>query len=152
MNQARPPAPLPYTNQQTIGMSSSHWFWAIGLGLLTALLGIWIVGDFRHPLSDGTDTDQFEYVGYFFSKNLTLWPLPYLNLVNTQTFYPYGTNQVFLDWGFERDYWYTICYRLLGGRGLTCNIIMCTVWSLPPLERSFCYVPALVLVSHLFLG
>lgn len=117
MNQARPPAPLPYTNQQTIGMNSSHWFWAIGLGLLTALLGIWIVGDFRHPLSDGTDTDQFEYVGYFFSKNLTIWPLPHLNLVNTQTFYPYGTNQVFLDWGFERDYWYTICYRLMGGAG-----------------------------------
>lgn len=87
------------------------------LGLVTGLLGCWVVGDFRHPLSDGNDTDQFEYVGYFFNKNLDLWPFPHLNLINTQTFYPYGTNQVFLDWGFERDYWYACLYRLLGGPG-----------------------------------
>ncbi|GAB4043642.1 hypothetical protein [Spirosoma litoris] len=98
-------------------MRFSYWFWIAGLGLLTALLGSWIVGDFRHPLSDGGDTDQFEYVGYFFSKNLLFNPFPHLNLLNTQTFYPYGTNQVFLDWGFERDYWYTFCYRILGGPG-----------------------------------
>jgi hypothetical protein len=95
----------------------SHWLWVVGVGLLTALLGIWVVGDLQHPLSDGTDTDQYEYVGYFFSKNLTLWPFPQLNLVNSQTFYPYGTNQVFLDWGFERDYWYALCYWLRGGPG-----------------------------------
>ena len=117
MNSVRPPAPtLP--NQQPIAQAGpSYWTLAVALGVLTALLGIWVVGDFQHPLSDGTDTDQYEYVGYFFSKNLTLWPLPHLALVNTQTFYPYGTNQVFLDWGFERDYWYALCYRLLGGPG-----------------------------------
>ena len=104
-------------NQPLAPRYGSGWTWAVGLGILTALLGIWVVGDFSHPLSDGNDTDQFEYVGYFFSRNLTLWPLPHLNLQNTQSFYPYGINQVFLDWGFERDYWYTICYRLLGGPG-----------------------------------
>lgn len=93
------------------------WFWAVGLGILTALLCIRVIGDFSHPLSDGNDTDQFEYVGYFFYRNLLLWPFPHLNLINTQTFYPYGTNQVFLDWGFERDYWYSLCYRLSGGPG-----------------------------------
>lgn len=117
MNQARSSAPLLNTNQQSSSRDRSYWFWIVGLGLLTSLLSIWIVGDFHHPLSDGNDTDQFEYVGYFFQKNLALWPYPHLNLVNTQTFYPYGTNQVFLDWGFERDFWYTVCYRVLGGPG-----------------------------------
>ena len=95
----------------------SNWLWAIALGLLTALLASHVIGDFRYPLSDGNDTDQYEYAGYFLYKNLTLWPFPHLTLVNTQTFYPYGTNQVFLDWGFERDYWYACCLRLFGGPG-----------------------------------
>ncbi|NDU96557.1 hypothetical protein [Spirosoma terrae] len=87
------------------------------LFLLTAGLASLAVGDFTMPMSDGNDTDQYEYVGYFFWKNVTLWPFPQLKLINTQTFYPYGTNQVFLDWGFERDYWYAICYWLFGGAG-----------------------------------
>lgn len=91
--------------------------WSTALGLLTALLGVWVVRDFSRPLSDGNDTDVYEYVGYFFGKNLSLWPWPHLNLINNQTFYPYGTNQVFLDWGFERDYWYAVCYRLFNGPG-----------------------------------
>ena len=93
------------------------WFWTVTLAVFTATLTVGIVGDFQHPLSDGNDTDQYEYVGYFFGKNLSLWPFPHLNLLNNQTFYPYGLNQVFLPWGFERDYWYGGCYRLFGGGG-----------------------------------
>jgi hypothetical protein len=87
------------------------------LALLTAVLTSAVVGDFSHPLSDGNDTDQYEYVGYFFAKNISFDPLPHLSLLNNQTFYPYGLNQVFLDWGFERDYWYALCYWLFGGAG-----------------------------------
>lgn len=104
-------------NQPFTAGNRTGWYWGVGIGLLTVLLGSWVVGDFRHPLSDGNDTDQFEYVGYFFGKNLSLWPLPHLTLLNNQTFYPYGTNQVFLDWGFERDYWYALCYGLFAGPG-----------------------------------
>ncbi len=117
MKQAYPPTPFSPINRQTVSGGRSVWFWAVGLGLLTAWLCIRVIGDFSHPLSDGGDTDQFEYVGYFFYKNLSFWPFPHLNLINTQTFYPYGTNQVFLDWGFERDYWYSLCYWLYGGPG-----------------------------------
>ncbi|GAB2569419.1 hypothetical protein [Spirosoma areae] len=117
MNQVRPPVSASTRNRLPANPGRPTWIWAIIIGLLTALLSIWVVGDFQHPLSDGNDTDQYEYVGYFFGKNLTLWPFPHLNLLNTQTFYPYGTNQVFLDWGFERDYWYAFCYRLFDGPG-----------------------------------
>lgn len=117
MNQPQPPVTLSGKNFFTPSTAQTKWLWVLGLGILTGLLSSWVVGDFWHPLSDGNDTDQYEYVGYFFNKNLTFWPLPHLDLINTQTFYPYGTNQVFLDWGFERDYWYSCCYRLLGGPG-----------------------------------
>ena len=117
MNQARPPAVAPNTNQMPFLSDRANWFWVVGLGLLTAVLGVWVVQDFSHPLSDGSDTDQYEYVGYFFAKNLSFNPFPHLDLINTQTFYPYGTNQVFLDWGFERDYWYRFCYELFDGPG-----------------------------------
>ncbi|GAB3884983.1 hypothetical protein [Spirosoma agri] len=95
----------------------NNTLWYIVLISLTAGLGSLAVGNFSLPLSNGNDTDQFEYVGYFFGKNLTLWPFPHLNLFNNQSFYPYGINQVFLDWGFERDYWYSLCYRLFDGAG-----------------------------------
>ncbi|GAB3545906.1 hypothetical protein [Spirosoma fluminis] len=95
----------------------SNWLWVIGLCILSAVLSSWFIGDFRHPLSDGKDTDVYEYVGYFFGKNLSFFPVPHLNLINNQTFFPYGTNQVFLDWGFERDYWYAACYGLFNRAG-----------------------------------
>ncbi|GAB3957925.1 hypothetical protein GCM10028805_51560 [Spirosoma harenae] len=117
MNRVRPAIlPTPATSSNVFS-DFSFWLWVLGLGLITGWLGYEAIGDFRYPLSDGNDTDQFEYVGYFFTKNLTVNPFPHLNLVNTQTFYPYGTNQVFLDWGFERDYWYRFCYLLFDGPG-----------------------------------
>ncbi len=91
-------------------------YWFLALGLIVTGLVVWAVGDFSQPLSDGNDTDVYEYVGYYFGKNLTLWPFPHLNLDNNQTFYPYGTNQTFLDWGFERDYWYALCYWFNGNK------------------------------------
>ncbi|WP_240699356.1 hypothetical protein [Spirosoma sordidisoli] len=94
--------------------AAAGWHWPLFLTILTAILGAWVVDDFSRPLSDGDDTDQYEYAGYYFGKNLSLWPFPHLDLVNNQSFYPYGLNQVFLPWGFERDYWYALCYQFHG--------------------------------------
>lgn len=91
--------------------------WFILVGLVTALLGGWVVGDFDQPLSTGHDADQFEYAGYYLFQHLSWLPLPHLNLFNDDVFYPYGTWQVFLDWGLERDYWYAGCYALFGRAG-----------------------------------
>ncbi|WP_044129553.1 hypothetical protein [Rudanella lutea] len=84
------------------------------LALLVGGLAVWLVDDFSGPLSDGGDTDFYEYVGYYVAHNLTFWPVPHLNLLHNQTFYPYGANHTLLDWGWERDYWYALCYWLFG--------------------------------------
>lgn len=93
---------------------NSFWLLSLLLILVVGSLGVWVVEDFSGPLSDGGDTDFYEYVGYFFANNLTLWPIPHLDLIHNQTFYPYGANHTLLDWGWERDYWYAIGYWLIG--------------------------------------
>lgn len=117
MSQLSPSTNFSSGNTLNAGNRPLNGLWPLALGLITGLLGSRVVHNFSYPLSDGNDTDQFEYVGYFFTKNLSFNPFPHLNLFNTQTFYPYGLNQVFLDWGFERDYWYRLCYHLFGGPG-----------------------------------
>lgn len=81
---------------------------ALLLGLVVMALGVGIIRDFSGPLLDGDDTDQYAYASYYFARNLSLWPLPRLDLYNNQTLYPYGTHHVFLPWGFERDYFYAL--------------------------------------------
>ncbi|MBO0947460.1 hypothetical protein J2I46_02620 [Fibrella sp. HMF5405] len=81
------------------------------LGIVVTVLGVGIIQDFHGPLLDGGDTDQYAYTSYYFARNLTLWPIPLLDLHNNQTFYPYGTHHVFLPWGFERDYFYALLDR-----------------------------------------
>lgn len=73
-----------------------------------------IIRNFSTPLTGGGDADLWEYVGFYFAKNLSLLPVPHLNLINDQTFYPYGTNTVFQPWSIERDSFYAVMYSLFG--------------------------------------
>jgi len=73
-----------------------------------------IIKDFSGPLAGGGDIPQWEYTGFYVAKNLSFTPLPKLDLVNNQVFYPYGTNSVFQGWGFERDIFYAILYSFFG--------------------------------------
>ena len=93
------------------------WLITFLLGVVVILLSSPIIRNFRRPLSDGTDTDNYEFIGYYLSKNITFWPWPHLQLITKQSFYPYGSSQAFACWGLERDYWYALCYRLFGGPG-----------------------------------
>ncbi|WP_375445424.1 hypothetical protein [uncultured Fibrella sp.] len=81
------------------------------LFLIVAALGVGIIRDFSGPLLDGGDTDQYAYTSYYFARNVSIWPVPLLDLYNNQTLYPYGTHHVFLPWGFERDYFYALLDR-----------------------------------------
>ncbi|MFD2936671.1 hypothetical protein [Spirosoma flavum] len=91
----------------------------IGIGLfvlLTLVYGIFFIRNFSGPLAEilPGDTDQWEYMGYYLSQNLSFTPLPHLNLINDQTFFPYGTNHTFQGWSFESNMWFSANYLLFG--------------------------------------
>ena len=94
--------PFPVNSRLSVSLT------ALLLGIGVGLLGVGIVRDFSGPLLDGGDTDQYAYTSYYFAQNLSVWPVPLLDLYNNQTLYPYGTHHVFLPWGFERDYFYAL--------------------------------------------
>lgn len=89
------------------------------LALVALIFGFYslVVKDIFYPLSGGGDTDYWEYTGFYFAKNIHFSPFPSLNLVNDQSFYPYGVNAVFQPWGTERDFFYAIFYSLFGVGG-----------------------------------
>ncbi|GAB3724288.1 hypothetical protein [Spirosoma lituiforme] len=91
----------------------------VGIGLfalLTLLYGVFFIRNFSGPLTEVLpgDTDQWEYMGYYLIENLSFTPLPHLNLVSDQTFFPYGTNHAFQGWAFESNSWYALGYLLFG--------------------------------------
>jgi hypothetical protein len=92
----------------------------IGIGifiLLTLVYGIFFIRNFSGPLAEiypGGDVDQWEYMGYYLWENLSFTPLPHLNLVNNQTFFPYGTSHMFQGWAFEANGWFALGYSFFG--------------------------------------
>ncbi len=97
------------------------------IGILTAF-SLLVIKDFSSPLTGWTGlgpwpflnhdyVDQNEYPGFFLAKNLTFTPFPKLDLLNNQSFYPYGTSSVFLVWSLEKDIFYAILYTLFGASG-----------------------------------
>lgn len=73
------------------------------------------IHNFSSPLIGSSgDENYWEFTGYYLSKNIQFTPFPHLNLVNNQAFYPYGVNQVFQPWGFERDFFYAILFSMFG--------------------------------------
>lgn len=82
--------------------------------LVSSAFGYLIIQNFSTTLTGGGDFDLWEYVGFYFAKNLSLLPVPHLNLLNDQTLYPYGTNTVFQPWSIERDSFYAVMYSLFG--------------------------------------
>jgi len=73
-----------------------------------------VIKDFQHPLFSSGDSELWEYMGFYFAKNLNLWPFPHLDLINNQVFYPYGINSVFQAWGIEMDLFYSFFYSFFG--------------------------------------
>ncbi len=83
--------------------------------LLPILYGVFFVRNFTLPLTGGGgDTDEWEYVGYYLSENIHFDPFPNISLNHNQTFYPFGTTQVFSDWSLESNYWFAFFYTHFG--------------------------------------
>ncbi|HMJ12517.1 MAG TPA: hypothetical protein VK524_13930 [Polyangiaceae bacterium] len=86
------------------------------LAVAVALAGIFLarVGSLSAPLAGVGDIGIWDYVGYYVAEHVTFAPWPRLSLVNDSALYPYGTSQVFQPWGFERDLWFALWFRLIG--------------------------------------
>jgi hypothetical protein len=93
-----------------------RYFYYLAIVTLLFLFGRYVIIDFSGPLTGNGDTNSWEYIGYYFSKNFSFNPLPSLNLENNQVFYPYGTSSVFQSWGLERDIFYSVM-SYFGGTG-----------------------------------
>lgn len=105
----------------------------IGAILLPILYGLFFIKNFSTPLTsiNGGDVEEWEYVGYFLSENISFNPFPQLNFVHNQTFYPFGTKQVFLDWSLESNYWYAFFYKNFGyGAWLNIYLLLSLIISL----------------------
>lgn len=82
--------------------------------LIPILYGAFFIRNFSMPLSGGGDVDEWEYVGYYLSQHLSFKPFPSLVFNHNQTFYPFGTTQVFSDWSLESNYWFAFFYNNFG--------------------------------------
>lgn len=82
--------------------------------LLPILYGIFFVRNFSLPLTGGGDIDEWEYVGYYLSENIRFDPFPQISFNHNNTFYPFGTTQVFSDWSLESNYWFAFFYSNFG--------------------------------------
>lgn len=81
---------------------------------LPILYGVFFIRNFSMPLSGGGDIDEWEYVGYYLAENISFNPFPSLVFQNNQSFYPFGTTQVFSDWSLESNYWFAFFYKNFG--------------------------------------
>ncbi len=106
---------------------SDKWsaFYILAFISTTIAFSCFVIKDFSGPLSGlaglgpeiGVNHDYVdvqEYKGFYFAKNLNFNPLPHLNLINNQVFYPYGINSVFNPWSIEGDSFYALLYRVFG--------------------------------------
>jgi hypothetical protein len=79
------------------------------------LLSIYFSGGFTTgPLFAGGDAAQWEFLGHYFHKNISIFPLPRIALHTDQIFYPYGVNAVLEPWAIEREYFFTVFFSLFG--------------------------------------
>ena len=85
------------------------------LAVAAFFLAIHFAGGFTTgPLFGRGDTAQWEFLGHYFYKNFSLFPLPNINFHTNQIFYPYGVNAVLEPWSVERGYFFTLFFSIFG--------------------------------------
>lgn len=84
------------------------------VGALGLVLAGLVIRDFRGPMLGRGDLAIWTFQGYYLGHNLSFTPLPHLDLVNDQLFYPYGGNNVFQPWVLEVALLSAIADRIVG--------------------------------------
>ncbi|MEA5597532.1 hypothetical protein [Rivularia sp. UHCC 0363] len=95
-------------------ITSKYIYFLLILFCFSLAFSLLVIQDFSGSLAGMGDTEYWEYTGFYFAKNFDFTPLPQLNIINNQAFYPYGVNSVFQPWSLEKDILYAIFYSLFG--------------------------------------
>ncbi len=66
-----------------------------------ATVAVVVIQGFAGPLIGDGDLNQWTFQASYVQRNLSLWPIPRLDLVNDQLFYPYGGDNVYQPWALE---------------------------------------------------
>ncbi len=86
--------------------------------VIVVILGLgfahFVIHDFNGPMLGGDDVAIWTYQAYYLGHNLSFTPLPRLDLVNHQLFYPYGGSNVFQAWVLGPALLATVADRLVG--------------------------------------
>jgi hypothetical protein len=88
-----------------------HMAIVAALGLVFARF---VIHDFRGPMLGSGDGAIWTYQGYYLGRNLSFRPLPRLDLINDQLFYPYGGDNVFQPWVLEPALLSALAGRVIG--------------------------------------
>ena len=65
--------------------------------------GIFVIRNFSGPIGDYNESFLHEYLAWYASKHISLWPIPTLHLHTDQVLYPFGANVALQSWCVERD-------------------------------------------------
>ena len=89
--------------------------YVLAVALLGAAFAHGVVQNFHGTMFGDGDIGTHAYQGYYLLHYLHSTPWPQLGLVSDALLYPYGNDQVFQPWVFERDLFAALCLRLHGG-------------------------------------
>ena len=62
-----------------------------------------VIRNFSGPIGDYSESFLYEYLPWYASKHLSLWPIPHLSLHTNEVLYPFGGNVALQSWCVERD-------------------------------------------------
>lgn len=62
-----------------------------------------VIRNFSGPIGDYNESFLHEYLAWYASHHITLWPIPHLSLHTDQVLYPFGANVALQSWCVERD-------------------------------------------------
>lgn len=74
----------------------------------------WAIPTLEHPIWQPGDWGSFPFASFLFEKTVSWFPVPHFAPSTDWYFYPYGTDSLYLNWGFERDLFFNMLNSLVG--------------------------------------
>ncbi len=105
---ARPKSSVEMSRRSLSTPSHALLAGGIAVGVVVLFYALFVIRNFSGPIGDYSESFLHEYLAWYASKHITLWPIPHLNLHTDQVLYPFGTNVALQSWCVERDLLFTL--------------------------------------------